>query len=176
MKESDRGTLENGMNGLLLCALLAMAALAQAENVVEGGITPGTGEFSPQHNSRAAAEDRLLIAQVAAETAQLMPRSKPEIAPPKVTRKASRPARAQSHGQSRALLTVPVRNYKPAPVKSRFLSSAEQFAKANGCAAPVTKMNFAVTGGAEAFETFTASCGSNKPMSIRCDSTHCQPL
>ena len=172
------------MNGLLLCALLAMAALVQAENVVEGGGTPGIGAFSPRPDSRAATEDRVLIAQVAAETAQLMPRSKPEINPPtgmrkparkatgKAAGKAARPARGPSH----AVVRAPVRSYKPAPVGSKFASNAEQFAKANGCAAPVAKMNFAVTGGAEAFETFTATCGTDKSMSIRCDSMQCRAL
>ena len=176
------------MKGLLLCMLLAIAALAQAETVSGGGaVDPGTERSAPQGKPGAVAEERLLIAQVAAETAQLMPREKPDIGKgPRIaprTGRAARSARTTSTARtmrtarthSRAVIAASVRNYKPAPVTSRFLSNADQFAKANGCAAPVTKMNFAVVG-AETFETFTSTCASKARMSIRCDANQCRPM
>ena len=170
------------MKGLLLCALLTMAAVAQAETVSGGSaVAPHVDEPALQSEPGTVGGERLLIAQVAAETAQLMPREKPDFAKaPKVQRKAGRAARpahtartARTH--SRAVIAASVRNYRPAPVMSRFLSNADQFAKANGCAAPVTKMNFAVVG-AETFETFTATCASKARMSIRCDANQCRPM
>jgi hypothetical protein len=173
------------MKGLLLCALLTMAAVAQAETVSGGSaIDSRADESAPQSEPGTVGGERLLIAQVAAETAQLVPREKPDIGKgPKIaprTGRAARPARnarttrtARTH--SRAVIAASVRNYRPAPVTSRFLSNADQFAKANGCAAPVTKMNFAVVG-TESFETFTANCASKARMSIRCDAAQCRVM
>jgi hypothetical protein len=167
------------MKELLLCALLTMAVVAQAETVSGGSaVDSGTEQSAPQGKAGAVTEERLLIAQVAAETAQLLPREKPDIGKgPKVaprTGRATRTARpARTH--SRAVIAASARNYRPAPVTSRFLSNADQFAKTNGCAAPVTKMNFAVTG-AESFETFTATCASKARMSIRCDAAQCRTM
>ena len=65
-------------------------------------------------------------------------------------------------------------DHKPAVVlKSKELNNAEQFAKANGCPAPVAKMNFAVVG-VDNFETFTVACGSERPMLVRCDTGQCR--
>jgi hypothetical protein len=58
-------------------------------------------------------------------------------------------------------------------LKSKELNNAEQFAKANGCPAPAAKMNFAVYG-VDNFETFTVACGSESPMSVRCDNGRCR--
>jgi hypothetical protein len=167
------------MKRMLLCALLAMTASAGAESLPEDVMATLPGESSTQGDGLSTGPDRWLVAQVAAETAQLMPRSKPEIAPPKAPRRTA----ARAHGKSRSRVSgkryrgsPAFRDYKPAPVKSRFQSDAEQFAKANGCAAPATKMNFAVTGSSETFETFTATCGGGKPMSIRCDAAQCRSL
>jgi hypothetical protein len=67
-------------------------------------------------------------------------------------------------------------DHKPAVVlKSKELNSAEQFAKANGCPAPVAKMNFAVFG-VDNFEAFTVACGTDAPMSIRCDYGQCRVM
>ena len=167
------------MKGLLLCVFLTMAAVTQAETVSGGrAVDPGTEQWAPRGKAGAVTEERLLIAQVAAETAQLAPREKPDIGKgPKIaprTGRASHPARtARTH--SHAVIAPSVRNYKPAPVASRFLSNADQFAKSNGCAASVTKMNFAVAG-TETFETFTATCASKTSMSIRCDANQCRTM
>ena len=67
-------------------------------------------------------------------------------------------------------------DHKPAVVlKSKELNNAEQFAKANGCSAPTAKMNFAVFG-VDNFEAFTVACGTDAPMSIRCDYGQCRVM
>jgi hypothetical protein len=58
-------------------------------------------------------------------------------------------------------------------LKSKELNNAEQFAKANGCPAPVARMNFAVVG-VDNFESFTVACGSAGPMLVRCDTGQCR--
>lgn len=160
------------MKGLLLCVLLATAGFSHAETASEGRVVDSRVEVSaPQGEAGAVVEGRLLIAQVAVETGQLLPRAKPDVKAPKMQPRTTRPARTHA-----AVRTVtPTRDYRPAPVTSRFQSNAEQFAQANGCAAPVTKMNFSIVG-AETFETFTATCASKARMSIRCDANQCRPI
>jgi hypothetical protein len=69
---------------------------------------------------------------------------------------------------------VVVNDHVPTVVlKSKELSNAEQFAKANGCLAPVAKMNFIVAG-ADNFETFTVACEGDRPMLVRCDNGQCR--
>lgn len=60
-------------------------------------------------------------------------------------------------------------------LRSKYIYRAEQFARADGCAAPVAKMNFAVIG-SESFETFAVACGTDAPISIRCDSGQCRAM
>jgi hypothetical protein len=164
------------MKVLLLCVLFATTPLSYAESVPEGPAVDSRAEkVEPRGEAGAFAEGRLLVAQVAAETAQLLPREKPAIGKgPTVRPRAARPARpARTH--ARAVIAAPARNYRPASVTSRFQSNAEQFANANGCAAPVTEMNFSVVG-PETFETFTATCASKARMSIRCDANQCRSM
>ena len=70
-------------------------------------------------------------------------------------------------------LKVPDDHARAVALKSKELNNAEQFAKANGCPAPAAKMNFAFYG-VDNFETFTVACGSERPMSVRCDNGRCR--
>jgi hypothetical protein len=169
------------MSKLVLCALLAMAPLAQAASVLDryegGAINPRTGELplvgrgavSDGHNFET-------IAQVAAETAQLLPSNKIGASPspkaPKVLRGAS-PARVTT--RLPIIEVVNAAHFKPSALRSKYMKDAEQFAKANGCPAPVAKMKFAVVG-PESFEAFAVTCGADVSMSIRCDSGRCRAM
>jgi hypothetical protein len=171
----------NTMSKLVLCALLAMAPLAQAASVLDryegGAINPRTGEL-PLVGGSAVSDGRNFetIAQVAAETAQLLPSNRIGVSPspkaPKVLRGAS-PARATA--PSRKIKVVNADHFKPSAVRSKYTNDAEQFAKANGCPAPVATLKFAVVG-PESFEAFAVTCGADVSMSIRCDSGRCRAM
>ena len=181
----------NTMSKLVLCALLAMAPLAQAASTMDrydaGGsvsnrhdaIHPRTGEFLPQVGRGAASDGQNFetIAQVAAETAQLLPSNRLGASPspkaPKVLRGA-RPGRATTRPPSKTKF-VNAGHFKPSALRSKYKNDAEQFAKANGCPAPVATMKFAVVG-PESFETFAVTCGAVVSMSIRCDSGRCRAM
>ena len=164
----------------MLCALLlAMAPLAQADRVMDrhegGAISALAGEW-PQVRRAAVADDRNfdMIAQVAAETAQLLPSKRRDATPatkePKVLRGASR---AQGTTRSQKTRVVKGQHFTPSAQRSKYMNDAEQFAKANGCPVPVATMKVAVVG-PESFETFAVTCGAGAPMSIRCDSDRCR--
>ena len=165
----------------MLCALLAMAPLAQAASVMDryegGAIDPRTGEL-PQVGRGAVSDGRNFetIAQVAAETAQLLPSKRlgagPSPKAPKVARGAS-PARVTN--RSPIIDVVNADRFKPSALRSKYRNDAEQFAKANGCPAPVAKMKLAVVG-PENFEAFAVTCGAGVSMSIRCDSSQCRAM
>src|SRR6266478_9174177 len=70
------------------------------------------------------------------------------------------------------LLVVPDDHASAVALQSKELNNAEQFAKANGCRAPVAKMNLAVSGGAN-FEAFAVACESEGSMLVRCDKGQC---
>lgn len=180
----------NTMSKLVLCALLTMAPLAQAASVMDrydaGGsvskrydaINPRTGEFLPQVGRGSVSERQNveIIAQVAAETAQLLPSNKLGASPspkaPKVLRGA-RPGRAMTRPTKTKFVNAD--HFKPSALQSKYKNDAEQFAKANGCPAPVATMKFAVVG-PENFETFAVTCGAVVSMSIRCDSGRCRAM
>ena len=178
------------MSKLVLCALLTMASLAQAASVMDrydaGGsiskrydaINPRTGEFLPQVGRGSVSERQNVetIAQVAAETAQLLPSKSRDASPPpkapKVLRGAS-PARVTT--RSPTIEVVNANRFKPSALRSKYRNDAEQFAKANGCSAPVATMKLAVIG-PENFESFAVTCGADVSMSIRCDSGRCRAM
>jgi hypothetical protein len=180
----------NTMSKLVLCALLTMAPLAQAASVMDrydaGGsvskrydaIHPRTEEFLPQVGRGAVSERQNVetIAQVAAETAQLLPSNRLGASPspkaPKVLRGA-RPGRAMTRPSKTKVVNAD--HFKPSALWSKYKNDAEQFAKANGCSAPVATMKFAVVG-PENFETFAVTCGAVVSMSIRCDSGRCRAM
>jgi hypothetical protein len=169
------------MSKLVLCALLAMAPLAQAASLSDrylgGAVNPRTGE-SLLVGGGAVSDGRNFetIAQVAAETAQLLPSNRIGVSPspkaPKVLRGAS-PARATA--PSRKIKVVNADHFKPSAVRSKYTNDAEQFAKADGCPAPVATMKVAVVG-PESFEAFAVTCGADVSMSIRCDSGRCRAM
>jgi hypothetical protein len=179
----------NTMSKLVLCALLAMAPLAQAASVMDrydaGGsvkrydaINPRTGESLPQVGRGAVSERQNveMIAQVAAETAQLLPSNRLGASPsPKAPRvlHGARPGRAMTRPPKTKFVNAD--HFKPSALRSRYKNDAEQFAKANGCPAPVATMKFAVVG-PENFETFAVTCGAVASMSIRCDSGRCRAM
>jgi len=71
------------------------------------------------------------------------------------------------------LLVVPDDHASAVALQSKELNNAEQFAKANGCRAPVAKMNLAVSGG-DNFEAFAVACESEGSMLVRCDKGQCR--
>ena len=171
----------------MLCALLAMASVAQAASVMDrhgadasvlkryDAINPWTEESFPQIDRGEVSDGRNFetIAQVAVETVQLLPKNKPGASPsPKVLRGAS-PTRVAT--RSPTIEVVNAAKFKPSALRSQYKNDAEQFAKANGCAAPVATMKVAVVG-PESFESFAVACGPNAPMSIRCDSGRCRAM
>ncbi|HET7372558.1 MAG TPA: hypothetical protein VFJ20_04210, partial [Gemmatimonadaceae bacterium] len=90
------------MKRVLLCALLGVAAWARAESLPEDVMGTLPGRSSTQRDLFSTGPDRWLVAQVAAETAQLMPRSKPEIAPPKASRNTAGGGRGKSRSRASA--------------------------------------------------------------------------
>ena len=171
----------------MLCALLAMAPLAQAASVMDrygadgsvlkryDAINPRTEEYFPQIDRGAISDGRNFdkIAQVAVETAQLLPKNKPGASPsPKVSRGVSR---ARVTAPSPTITVVNAHRFKPSALRSKYKNDAEQFAKANGCAAPVATMKVAIVG-PESFESFAVACGADAPMSVRCDSGRCRAM
>jgi hypothetical protein len=56
--------------------------------------------------------------------------------------------------------------------ESKYMLSAEQYAKANGCQAPAAAMSLASPGS----ETFAVNCAGGGPMMIRCDYGTCRAL
>jgi hypothetical protein len=168
------------MTKLVLCALLALAPLAQAASLdrYEGGaINPRTGEL-PQVGRGAVSggQNFETIAQVAAETAQLLPSNKIGASPSPKARKVLRgasPARVTT--RSPTIEVVNANRFKPSALRSKYRNDAEQFAKANGCPTPVATMKLAVIG-PENFEAFAVTCGANVSMSIRCDSGRCRAM
>ena len=168
------------MSRLVLCALLAMAPLAQAASVMDryDAINPRTEESFPQIDRGAVSDGRNFdkIAQVAVETAQLLPSKRRDASPspkaPRVLRGAS-PARVTA--SSPKIRVVSADHFKPSAVRSKYTNDAEQFAKANGCSAPVATMKVAIVG-PESFEAFAVACGADAPMSIRCDSGRCRAM
>ena len=157
----------NSMRKLVVCALLAMAPLAQADRVTSrDGADGQSGELSTQMGG-------VMIAQVAAETAQLLPSNRPGATPsPKLTH-GSKSARVKP--RSSKTKVVNTQHFKPSALGSKYKNDAEQFAKANGCAAPVATMKVAVVG-PESFETFAVTCGTDVSMSIRCDPGRCRAM
>jgi hypothetical protein len=166
-----------------------MAPLVQAASTMDrydaGGsvkrydaINPRTEEFLPQVGRGAVSDGRNFetIAQVAAETAQLLPsnrlRANPSPKAPRVLRGA-RPARAMTRPSKTKVVNAD--HFKPSALRSKYMNDAEQFAKANGCPAPVATMKFAVVG-PENFEAFAVTCGADVSMSIRCDSGRCRAM
>ena len=180
----------NTMSKLVLCALFAMAPLGQAASVMDrydaGGsvskrydaIHPRTGEFLPQVGRGAVSERQNVetIAQVAAETAQLLPSKRLGASPspkaPKVMR-GTTPGRVMTRSPKTKVVNTD--HFKPSALRSKYKNDAEQFAKANGCPAPVATMKFAVVG-PENFEAFAVTCGADVSMSIRCDSGRCRAM
>ncbi|HEY2967006.1 MAG TPA: hypothetical protein VGK75_01455 [Casimicrobiaceae bacterium] len=178
------------MSRLVLCALLAMVPLAQAASGLDrygaegsaskwyDAVNLRTGEFLPQVGRGAVSERQNFetIAQVAPETAQLLPSNRLGASPspkaPKVLRGA-KPGRAMA--RSAKTKRVNADHFKPSTLRSRYMNDAEQFAKANGCATPVATMKFAVVG-PDNFEAFAVTCGANVPMSVRCDSGRCRTM
>jgi hypothetical protein len=55
---------------------------------------------------------------------------------------------------------------------SKYMFTAERFAKDAGCASPVATMNIA----AATYETFTVACAKGDPLSLRCDDGVCREL
>src|SRR6266540_4128587 len=180
----------NTMSRLALCALLALAPLAEAAGVIDrydagasvlkrhDAINPQTGALLPQ-DGRGAVSERPnfeTLVQVAPETAQLLPRNRLGASPAPRAPKVSRGARP-GHAMTRSAKTKRVNadHFRPSTLRSRYMNDAEQFAKANGCAAPVATMKLAVVG-PENFETFAVTCGANVSMSIRCDSGRCRAM
>jgi hypothetical protein len=168
----------NTMSKLVLCALMAMASLAQADSVLDryegGAINPRTGEL-PQVERGAVSDGRNfeMIAQVAAETAQLLPSNRLGASPsPKVLRGAS-PARVTTRSPKTKVVNAD--HFTPSAPRSKYMNDAEQFAKASGCPAPVATMKLAVVG-PENFEAFAVTCGADASMSIRCDSGRCRAM
>ncbi len=182
----------NTMCKLVLCALLVMAPLVQAASVIDrydagessrgvdgGPINPRTGEFLPQAGRSTASDgqnvETIVIAQVAAETAQLLPSNRPGASPSaKVVRRAS-PARVTTRSTKSKTKIVRAGHFKPSALRSKYTNDAEQFAKANGCLAPVATMKLAVVG-PENFEAFAVTCGADVSMSVRCDSGRCRAM
>jgi hypothetical protein len=142
------------MNKLMLCALLAMAPLAQA----------ASGAVSDDQNFET-------IAQVAIEAAQLLPSNRLGASPSTKALRGASPARVMTPSPKTKVVNAD--HFMPSALQSKYMNDAEQFAKANGCPAPVAKMNFAVVG-VENFETFTVACGSAKPMLLLCDTGQCR--
>jgi hypothetical protein len=132
----------------------------------------------PQVGRGAVSDDRNfeIIAQVAAETAQLLPSNRLGASPspkaPKVSRGA-RPGRAATRSPKTKFVNAD--HFKPSALQSKYKNDAEQFAKANGCPAPVATMKVAVVG-PESFEAFAVKCGADASMSIRCDSGRCRAM
>ena len=170
----------NTVSELLLCALLAMALLAQADSVMN---RYGAGEQSGGFSTPA---DSVIIAQVAAETAQLLPSNRPGVTPSSQVTRAAKPARVTTrspktnvvkggHLTSGRSKVIKGHRFTPSAVPSKYKDDAEQFAKANGCPVPVATMKLAVVG-PESFESFGVSCGTDVSMSIRCDSGRCRTM
>jgi hypothetical protein len=170
----------NTMSKFVLCALLAMAPLAQADSGLgryEGGaVSPRTEEL-PQVGRGAVSDSRNFetIAQVAAETAQLLPSKRLDASPSKAPKVLRGPSPARVTTRSPTIEVVNANRFKPAALRSKYRNDAEQFAKANGCSAPVATMKVAVVG-PESFEAFAVKCGADAPMSIRCDSGRCRAM
>jgi hypothetical protein len=178
------------MSKLMLCALLAVAPFAQAASVMDrygadgsvlkryDAIDPRTEESFPQIDRGAVSDGWNFdtLAQVAVETAQLLPSKRRDASPspkaPKVLRGAS-PARVTT--RSPTIEVVNANRFKPSALRSKYRNDAEQFAKANGCATPVATMKLAVIG-PENFESFAVTCGADASMSIRCDSGRCRAM
>jgi hypothetical protein len=116
------------------------------------------------------------IAQVAAETAQLLPSKRLGASPspkaPKVMRGRT-PGRVMTRSPKTKVVNTD--HFKPSALRSKYKNDAEQFAKANGCSAPVATMKLAVIG-PENFESFAVTCGADVSMSIRCDSGRCRAM
>lgn len=144
------------MEKLVLCALLAMAPLAQAAR----------GEVSDDQHFET-------IAQVAIEAAQLLPSNRLGASPSTKVWRGASPARVMTSSPRTAVVNTD--HFTPSALQSKYMNDAEQFAKANGCPAPVAKMNFAVSG-VENFETFAVTCESETPMSVRCDNGQCRAM
>jgi hypothetical protein len=169
------------MSKFVLCALLAMAPSVQADGVLDryegGAISPRAGEL-PQVERGAVSDGQNFetIAQVAAETAQLLPSKRLGASPspkaPKVLR-GTGPARVTT--RSPKTKVVNAHHFTPSAQRSKYMNDAEQFAKANGCATPVATMKLAVIG-PENFESFAVTCGADASMSIRCDSGRCRAM
>lgn len=144
-----------------------MAPLALAAGVLNGYGSSDSDEFSTQVGGV------VTIAQVAAETAQLLPSKRIDASPsPKVMR-GTRPAHVKP--RSPKIKVVNAEHFKPSALRSKYKNEAEQFAKANGCPVPVATLKLAVAG-PENFETFGVTCGTDVSMSIRCDSARCRAM
>ena len=82
---------------------------------------------------------------------------------------AAAPAAANSSAQ--AVSAVAAKPSAP-PSDSKYMYSAEQFAKSRSCATPVATMNIRTP----VAETFTITCSNSDPMSIRCENGACRLL
>src|SRR5437773_6956637 len=144
------------MSKLLLCALLAMPPLAQADSVMN------RYDASEDAGGISTPADGVIIAQVAAETAQLLPSNRPGVTPSSKVTRAAKPARVTTrspktnvvkggHLTSGRSKVVNRHRFTPSAVPSKYKNDAEQFAKANGCPVPVATMKLAVVG-PESFE------------------------
>jgi hypothetical protein len=67
---------------------------------------------------------------------------------------------------------VPDAGVVPVSLSSKYLFSAERFAKENGCASAAATLNIK----APTYETFTVNCSTGEPRSIRCDDGVCREL
>jgi hypothetical protein len=178
------------MSKLVLCALLAVAPLAQAASVMDrdgadgsvlkryDAINPRTEESFLQVDRGAVSDGKNFdtLAQVAVETAQLLPSKKLGASPsPKAPKVLRGPSPARVTTRSPTIEVVNANRFKPSALRSQYKNDAEQFAKANGCAAPVATMKVAIVG-PESFEAFGVTCGANASMSVRCDSGRCRAM
>jgi hypothetical protein len=60
----------------------------------------------------------------------------------------------------------------PAVPASKYMVSAERFAKNGGCESPVAKLSIA----SSTYETFTITCAKGDPLLVRCDDGICREL
>ena len=113
------------------------------------------------------------IAQVAVEAAQLLPNTRLGASPPTKVWRGASPARVKISSPRTAVVNAD--HFTPSALQSKYMNDAEQFAKANGCSAPVAQMNFAAFG-VDNFETFAVACESERSMSVRCDNGQCRAM
>lgn len=122
-----------------------------------------------------AVQKKCTHAPAGAQTAAAAPPASPGDAAP-----APAAAQAAGSGASGVAPTSPVppavqvtgAAAPPVGVVSKYMVSAERFAKDSGCATPAATMNIR----AATYETFTVACAGGDPRSIRCDDGACREL